>query len=190
VQSDSLGFYAFEDIPFGNRSLTVEPRLVLASDSAIVSGNSNDTVEFTVKNFASADTTFDEVLITWLITPPAYFQRLIIGNTTVYNNTTPRLATGDSVTFSDVTVGGTGALTESIPIVAQSAVTDIADIIIGDIGRGSSLDIEMQSFTDTANGGGGGVTSIDMTGVIFEVTFLNNGAVDSTVVVQPIDPTP
>ena len=43
--TDSLGYYFFTGIPFGNRSLTIEPRLVLAPDTAIVTGLNNDTVE-------------------------------------------------------------------------------------------------------------------------------------------------
>ena len=184
IQSDSLGYYFFLDIPFGNRSLTIEPRLVLAPDTAIVTGNSNDTVELTVKNFASSDTTIDSMTIEFTIQPPAYFDTLRIdGNTTVFSSSNPRFASGDTSNFSDETIAGTGGVTESVEFRIQSSITDVTDIVIGDIGRGSSMKIEMQDFVDVATGNG---TDVDMTSVIFVITFSDG----SVVVASPTDPTP
>ena len=39
VLTDSTGYYSIPDIPFGNRSITIEPKLVLAPGTTIVSGN-------------------------------------------------------------------------------------------------------------------------------------------------------
>ena len=181
LQTDSLGYYFFADIPYGNRSLTVEPRLVLAPDTAIVTGNNTDTVELIVKNFASADTSITSMTIDFAIDPPAYCDRLRVANTLVFNSSNPRFSSGDTVNFAAETVGGTGLVTESIPIRIQSAITDVADIVIGDIGRGSSLAIEMQNFEDAATGNG---NAVDMTGVIFEITFSDG----SVVVLTPTDP--
>ena len=80
-------------------------------------------------------------------------------------------------------MGGTGLVTESVAIRIQSSITDVADIVIGDIGRGSSLTIQMQNFEDVATGSG---NAVDMTGVIFEMTFSDG----SVVVATPTDPTP
>ena len=69
VQTDSLGYYFFTGVPYGNRSLTVEPRLVLAPDTAIITANNNDTVELLVKNFASSDTSITSLTIAFGATP-------------------------------------------------------------------------------------------------------------------------
>ena len=183
IQTDTLGYYFFNDIPFGNRSLTVEPKLVLAPDTAIVTGNDNNDVEFVVKNFASTDTDITSISVDINVSPPAYFEQMRVGNTTVFNSSNPRFASGDTVNFSAETIDGTGQVTESIPIRIQSAITDIEDIVIGDIGRGSSLTIEMNSFEDQLTGNG---TEVDMTGVNLVVTFSDG----SVVVVVPTDPTP
>ena len=98
--TDSLGYYFFADIPFGNRSLTVEPRLVLAAGTAVVKGGNNDDVEFFVKNFASEDITITSMTFDYSIDPPAYFNRLRVDGSTVYNSSNPRLGTGDTVNFS------------------------------------------------------------------------------------------
>ena len=184
IQTDSLGYYFFPGIPFGNRSLTVEPRLVLAPDTAIVTGNSNNTVELTVKNFASSDTAIDSMTIEFAIQPPAYFDTLRInGNTTVFSSSNPRFASGDTSNFSNEIIPGTGGITESVEFRIQSAITDVSDIVIGDIGRGSSMKIEMLDFVDVQNGNG---NDVDMTGVIFVITFSDG----SVVVASPSDPTP
>ncbi len=127
--------------------------------------------------------TVSPVTIDFDIQPPAYFERLRIGNTTVFNSSNPRFATGDTSNFAAETIDGTGAVAESLPIRIQSSITDVNDIVIGDIGRGSSLTIEMQNFEDTATGNG---NAVDMTGVIFELTFSDG----SVVVATPTDPTP
>ncbi len=179
--TDSLGYYFFADIPFGNRSLTVEPRLVLAAGTAVVKGGNNDDVEFFVKNFASEDITITSMTFDYSIDPPAYFNRLRVDGSTVYNSSNPRLGTGDTVNFSGKTAKGRGTVEESLPIRLQSPITDVADIQIGKIGKGSSMKIQMQNFVDTQTGGG---TAVDMSGVIFEITFSDG----SMIVVVPVEP--
>lgn len=181
--TDANGYYSLIDIPFGNRSLTIEPKLVLASGTALVKGNNNQDVELSVKNFAATDTTITSIRFDYSISPPAYFSTLIVGTGSAdYNSTNPRLKTTDTVNISSETVAGTGAQAESVPIRLQSPVTDVADIVIGKIGKGSSLKIQMQGFNDTASGGGG--NDVDVSGVVFQLTFSDG----SIVVLTPVLP--
>ena len=170
--ADDTGYYAVTDIPFGNRSVTIDPNLVLAPGTTIVSGNTNQNLQFTVNNFSASDVSIASVIVVYSIAPPAYFGGLKLGNTTVLNTSTARLGTGATVTgFSPVTVTGTGQVAESIPIRIQSPVTDVADLIIN-IGRGGSLAVQINDFeTATDNSG----VAVDITGVQFEVTFKNGG---------------
>jgi prepilin-type N-terminal cleavage/methylation domain-containing protein len=171
--ADDTGYYAINDIPYGNRSVTIDPKLVLAPGTTAVSGNNNQNVVFTVKNFSALDVAIASVTVTYNITPPAYFATLRLGNTTVYSSTSVRIASGNTKTVSPaISVTGTGSVQESIPIRIQSAVTDVSDLIIGDIGRGGSLAVEMNGFSSAANNSG---TDVDITGVNFEVTFKDSG---------------
>ena len=43
VQTNDIGFYQFDEIPFGNRSLTPQPKLVLRPGSATTSGGGTET---------------------------------------------------------------------------------------------------------------------------------------------------
>ena len=182
ASTDANGYYSLTDIPFGNRSLTIEPKLVLASGTALVTGNNNQNVDLSVKNFAATDTTITSIQFDYSISPPAYFDTLNVGGgASEYSDTTPRLATGDAVNFTGQTVEGTGAQAESVSIRLQSPVTDVADIVIGKIGKGSSLQIQMDGFNDTLSGSG---TDVDITGVVFTLTFSDGSIVVFTPEVQ------
>jgi type II secretory pathway pseudopilin PulG len=171
--TEPTGFYAIEDIPFGNRSITIVPKLVLAPGTIVVSGNANQNLEFTIKNFSAADVSIAYVVIE-VIQPLAYFRELKLGNTSVYSSTTARLGQVGSVPAaqSQVTVSpaepvtGTQQLAESIPIRIQSPITDVSDLVIGDIGRGGSLVVQMNDFSTMSNNSGtapeGGVFSFNI----------------------------
>jgi hypothetical protein len=175
--ANSDGYYAITDIPYGNRSITIDPKLVLAQGTTALSGNTNQNVTFTVKNFSAADVAIASVTVKYSISPVAYFSDLKLGNTTVYSSNTVRLGT-DACTAGfqcatkpvspAITVVGTGALQESIPIRIQSPVTDVADLIIGNIGRGGSLAVQLNGFSTQSNNSG---VDVDISGVTFEVTF-------------------
>lgn len=182
--ADSAGYYAITDIPFGNRSITIDPKLVLAPGTTALSGNTNQNVTFTVKNFSAADVSIASVTVVYSINPAAYFATLKVGNTTVYSSNTVRIASGDTKTVNPaISVAGTGTVQESIPIRIQSPVTDVADLIIGNIGRGGSLAIEMNGFSTAQDNSG---TDVDVSGVVFEVTFKDgNGNTIGVVVVTP-----
>ncbi len=186
VLTDDTGYYFAPDIPYGNRSITIDPKLVLAQGTAVVSGNNNQNVTFTVKNFASTDVTIASIGIEFTITPTAYFTQIKVGTATVYNYSSldaVRFGTGDSKSFTGQVVAGTGAAKESVAIRLQSPVTDVADLSIGDIGKGGSKSIELNGFNSAETGTG---TDVDVTGVSLEVTFRNaSNEIVGLVVVQP-----
>jgi len=186
VLADDTGYYFVPGVPYGNRSITIDPKLVLAQGTTAVSGNNNQNVTFTVKNFASTDVTVASIGIEYTITPTAYFTQIKVGTTTVYNYSSldaVRFGTGDSKSFTGQVVAGTGAAKESVAIRLQSPVTDVADLSIGDIGKGGSKSIELNGFNSAETGTG---TDVDVTGVSFEVTFRNaSNEIVGLVVVQP-----
>lgn len=175
--TDTTGFYVFDDITYGNRSLTIEPKLVLTIDSAVAKGATFNNVEFSVTNFSSGDISITSFKPVFTISPPAYFKELKIGGTSVYNSTSPRLGSGDTVTFSAKTVTGGGGVKESFPLRIQSPVTEVEDLSLGKLGKGASIKIEMKDFDDVQTGNG---IDVDMTGVLFECTFSDGSVVAFT----------
>lgn len=169
--SDATGLYQFTDIPYGNRSITVEPKLAYAAGSAVVSGTGNQNVEFKITNFAASDIAITSFRADYTVTPAAYYQQLKIGGTVVYDSTAPRLASGDTVTFAPITITGSHSPTEGkvFSVRIQSPLTQVADLNIGSgASKGGTLTIFMKFFKDAQSGSG---NAVDMTGVTFEVTF-------------------
>lgn len=193
VYTDGTGYYNLVDIPFGNRSITIKPMLVLAPGTTVVSGGSSEDMKFTVKNYAASDLSVASLTLKYSISPTSRFKQLLIGGTSVYNSTTPRFGAADPLDPPNGLIGstaplgspknvkGTGLTGESLPIRLQSAVTDVADILIGRVGRGGSLVIEFRDFYNEVDN-----VDNDVPGVNFEVTLKNaSGDVVGVVAVTP-----
>lgn len=175
--TDATGFYTFDNIPYGERSITLEPKLVLAAGSARIKGTGKNDIEFFITNFSSSNINITSFKAVYSTDPPAFYERINIGTTTVYNSTNPRLASGDTVTFSAITVAAGSGVSDSIPIRIQSPVTEVADIGIGTLGRGASIKIEMLNFKDAQTGS---ASAVNMIGVPMEVTFSDGSIVRFT----------
>ena len=193
IYTDATGYYNAEDIPYGNRSITIEPMLVLATGTTVVSGSSNEDVKFTVKNYASANLNVASLILKYSISPTSKFKQILIGGTTVYNSTSPRFGVADPLDPPNGIIGtttplgapknvkGTGLSTESLPIRLQSSVTDVSDIVIGKVGKGGSLVIDFRDFYNEVD-----LIDNDVLGVNFEITLKNAaGDVVGVVAVTP-----
>ena len=182
--TDSNGAYTFSDIPFGSRSLAVEPKLVYVVGSAFVKGGAGDRVEFVIQNFSADDVTITKFKAEFDVT--AFWEDLIIGNQTVYNGSSgSRIGDNVEVDFSGdpQTIAGTGSSTAQIvPLRVQSPYTLALDQDIGKTAQaGATERIKISNFrtADTGN------TSVDMTGVSIRVTFTHSDATTSVAILVP-----
>src|SRR3989338_199181 len=169
--TDSGGLYQFTNVPYGNRSITVEPRLGYAADSATVSGSQNENVSFRITNFSPNNIAITSFRADYTVTPTAFYRRLIIGGTVVYDNASSFLASGQTVTFSAITIPGSGAATtgKAFPIRVQSPLTQVENLNIAQVAsKGGTIVISMEIFKDQQNGTG---NFVGVTGVTFEITF-------------------
>lgn len=181
TETDIDGLYKFTDIPYGNRSISVAPKLVYAPGSAITAGPSSEDIEARVTNYAADNIAVSSMTINYSVTPTAYFTKVNVGNNVVFNSNAPRGSSGDTITFPPVIVPGTGGGVsgKSFPIRIQSPHTHLADINIGQgFSRGGTIRFTVTGFEDSISGNG---VSVDMTGITFSVTF-NDG---STVLFSP-----
>jgi prepilin-type N-terminal cleavage/methylation domain-containing protein len=179
------GYYEFPGIPFGNRSITVEPKLVYSSGSAVTRGGAEDDVEFVVISFTCGSITSATVTIGDNPLTAPFFEQFRVGNTTVFNGATPNpdnlAGTNELIDFNpdpDISWSGCGGggtgLEHVFPIRIQSPFTQAPDQDIG-IGAsaGKTFRIRMNNFETLEDGTG---SSVNMTGISFIVTF-SNGAV-------------
>lgn len=168
------GSYQFTGIPFGNRSITVEPKLVYSEGSAVTLGGSGDDIEFVMTSFACG--TITGATATLGDPPTPFFEQFRVGNTTVFNNTSSLAGNGEFIDFTtDPNInwsgcgGGGVGLASVFPVRLQSAFTQVPD---QDIGAGASAGktsrMRMNNFKLNENGSGG---AVNMTGVSVSVTF-------------------
>ena len=174
VQTDTAGAYSFTDIPIGNRSIEVQPKLVYVSGTAdTFNVSSGDNVEFVVQNFNSSDVTFDSFKAEFDVSGGAFYEGLKVGNTTVFSSTANRAATNELIQFAGQpqTVLGSGSTTgQTIPIRIQTAFTQVPDQNVGEsAGRGGSVRITMSNFRNSETASG--ASSVNMTGISIKVTI-------------------
>jgi type II secretory pathway pseudopilin PulG len=158
--TNDLGEFTFSDVPFGFRSVSVDPKLTYEPGSASVQGG--NALRFTLTNFATNAVNVDTLTATWTC-PPAnppvtgYYETIRFGNNnvfdyvtnnTVYPGVTPakRIASGVAVTFNPrpQTVDGSGKPSQVIPIRVDKETTTTPDLKIGGVGR--SVTIQLQNF--------------------------------------------
>ena len=181
LQTNSSGAYTFTNVPFGNRSLVIEPKLVYVQDTAVTTGGQANDVEFVIQNYSSSVVAFDDITIVHDAT--AFYERLRLGNSTVFTNTSDRVASGETVSFSSESVTGTGSITgRTIPVRVQSAFSLTPNQDIGEAAKkGGTLRIQVQDFKDAETGS---AQNVDMTGISFQVTFSDGSVATFTTVRQ------
>ncbi|HCN19450.1 MAG TPA: hypothetical protein DIS73_04075, partial [Planctomycetia bacterium] len=107
--------------------------------------------------------------------PAAYYKTLIIGGVTVHDSDSNKLGSGETATFSAITIAGGTGVSDTLPTLIQSPVTTAGDIIpIGQLGRGQTKQIKMLNFRDSPTGGG---QAVSMSGVPMEITFSDGSIV-------------
>jgi hypothetical protein len=172
--SGADGSYQFNGIPFGNRSLHIEPKLVYSEGSGVTLGGNGDDVEFVMISFTCG--TITGATATLGDDPTPFFEQFRVGNTTVFNNTSNLAGNNEFIDFSsdpDISwsgCGGGGAgLATIFPVRVQSSFTQVPDQDIGaGASAGKSFRMRMNNFKLNENGSGG---AVDMTGVSISVTF-------------------
>lgn len=175
--TDTEGFYQFTGVSFGLRSITIDPKLSLALGSEKVKGNNR--VTFKVTNFATNDTSITSIRADYATTPTSFYEKIRIGNTTVFdfnNNLVggipTRKGSGETVTFSPITVGGSGKPSQTVVLRIDSEEVNAPDLTVK--GTGDSITIEYQNFKDAAQGSAG---NVNPSGTEFTVTFSDGSVV-------------
>jgi len=186
TQTLSTGAFEFNDIPFGNRSIAIQPRLVYVSGSGVTTPpSSGDTVEFVVQNFSSSNVSFDCFKAEFDANGSAagggaFYETLKVGNTTVFNYTdfsSNRAGTGEIVYFptQSQSVVGAGSISgQTFPIRVQNAFTQVPDQNIGEsASRGGSVRITMGNFVSAETGNG---SKVNMTQITITATIASGAA--------------
>ncbi len=167
--TDTEGLYEFGVIPHGERVIELSPKLSFQKDTAFTTSAQLNDVEFVIENLGKDQTTVSSFTLTYSSSPQAYFEQVLINDVQVFNSTTPRAGSGDLITFSDEVVAGTNVLQEPFHVVISSLTFQVPEIGVDTVGAGGTLEIELQGFKDASTGGG--ASTVNMTGVTFQIVF-------------------
>jgi hypothetical protein len=151
--------------------------------SAVTTGRFRNNVTFVVENLHRSATAVTSLKLTYASEPAAYYKEVWLNGIKVFDSTRPRAGSGTTITFSSRTISGTGVIREPVVIQVSSLISQQPDTIVGSVGTGGTLQIDVLDFDDVPTGNNG--DPVDMTGVIFEATFSDGSQTLATTVFQP-----
>lgn len=163
--TDADGLYSFTDVSQGERVLQLIPKLSFVRNTALTSGTNLNDVEFVVENLGKDLTTITNMKLTFTSTPATDFTDVLVNGASVFSGLA---SSGTTVTFSSSkSAAGTNVLQEPIHFFeASGLVMLVPDAIIGTLGTGGSLKIEVRNFEQIGTN-----NDVDMTGVTFQAEF-------------------
>jgi|GEM_PF-1078642 prepilin-type N-terminal cleavage/methylation domain-containing protein len=184
TSTNSQGYYEFNNIPFGVRSITLDPKLQFAAGSAKTTGGGDD-LEFNVTNYSAYEVTITAVTVEYSISPDAYYSEMKLAGRQVFSASgpRPRKGSGETVNVSPpVAVTGSGVPFQPIVVHVNAASNRISNIDISKLEAGATIKVEINDFRDRRRGG----RPVDVTGVQFTVTFQLSDGTSSVVTFTPI----
>lgn len=169
--TDSRGRYVFSDIPFGDRSITMEPRLVYQAKTAFTT-SAGVNLQFQVTNYSPNPVTINSLQAVYSSSPVAYFEEVWIGGVSVWdykNFGNVRAGSGQVVPFSSAqTITGTNLPNETVTVFLQAPRIELTDLIIGRLFQGQTVTVQINGFKDAPGSGG---IPVGVSSVPFEITF-------------------
>ncbi len=169
--TDSDGAYSFSDVPIGDRTITVAPKLLYVPGTAITTSPEGDDIEFSIENFSSSNISVTSMT---LVYSGGYtYKEILIFGEKVYDN--PGTVSGTPVTLPSRTLTASAGTINPFLVRAQSPKMQQTEIIIDRIEPGGSLTLRIDVFKTS------GGAQADMSGVSFSAT-LSDGSVATFVV--------
>lgn len=166
--TDGNGLFTFTDVPFGFRSVSVDPKLTYQANSAVA--QSNKDLKFTMTNYAPNDVTITSMTATY--SGSKYYETIKFGNDIVfdyslapYNGT--RAQSGQTITFTtSEVVTGSGKPSQVIPVRVDQETTTTPDLVIRGIGK--SVTVILNNFKVAQTGT---ASTVSPSGTTFTINF-------------------
>ena len=178
--TDANGFFSFSNITFGLRSISPGEKLIYSEGS----GSAKTTgITFIISNSGYNDVSLTSITAEYDMA--GYYESIKIGNSTVWSYSTNRGASGQTKTFSPVTIEGSGIQTKGVSISVDKANITTPDIILE--GTGASKTIKFNTFKDVETGNG---TNVDMDGATFTIAFSDGSEISFILPGSSAEPTP
>lgn len=172
--SDVNGFYQFDDIPFGVRSVTIGggAGLSYVPNSAVTSGNGRN-VAFSMQNISPSPITLTSLKAEY----PAFdfYEQVRLGGSTVFSRTNPRISGGETVNFTTpITLSGGGLVQAPTTVYVDKPNVQVPTIVMAQADTSlATIAVELNEFRNRISGA---AQSADMRGVPFVIIF-NDGSI-------------
>jgi len=147
--TDSAGFYQFTNIPFGIRSVSFNPRLLLVPGS-VRTGSATNNVEFRVANFSTSDITVSTFVATFAPTTGSAFLRsnILWNAATVWSCTSNNpMGSAETVNVNPDQTVAADATPPLTRVAVDASNVQVPDIVIK--GSGTEARIELIGFRTT-----------------------------------------
>ncbi len=173
--TDGNGDFEFDDVSFGFRSVSIDPKLTLTETDNTGSG-----VKFKVTNYGTDNVSITSIRATYTSTPASFYEKVNVAGTDVFDyGGGTRNGSGDLVTFSAEVVEGSGNPSQIVPIRVNEENTVTPDLEIS--GVGGTIEVEFFDFKDQATGS---ANAVDLEGVTMVINF-SDGSENTFVVPAP-----
>lgn len=176
--TDVNGYYRFDDIPFGIRSVTLGAGsgLSYVSNSAATSGNGQN-VTFSIQNISASDVTLTSLKAEY----PAFdfYEEVWVGGSKVFSRSNPRIGSGETVNFTQsFTLSGGGLAQAPTTVYVSKPTMQVPTIVVAkaDTGLNTAM-VELNKFNNKISGAG---KAADMRGVPFAVTLSDGSIIQFT----------
>lgn len=144
------------------------PKLSYVRGTGFATGAAKNNIEFVIENL-SKDTinNVSWIKLTWTTDPQTDFKELWVAGVKIYDGTATSTTTYNFLpNLQPQSITGTGVVQEPFRVDINGLVFQVPDAVIGTVGTGGTLKIEMKDFEESGNN-----TNVDMTGVTFTVEF-------------------
>lgn len=181
VPTDVNGKYEFNNVPYGNRSITIDPKLVYSLGSALATGGDKNNLVFYLTNFSTSAIAVNYIQVNYNLDPPGYFEEVKFAGQSVWKYSVTRASAGQVLPFSKtMTVAAGGTIAESTVVRVQAPATEVPDLSLGKMGKGASIKVEIPNFKDLPGSGASnypGISGVNFTIKFSDTTDFSNGSI-------------
>lgn len=174
--TDANGVFQFNNVAFGFRSLSVDPKLTFKVGSIVLS-QAGAMMKFTITNSGANAVQITSLRATYNKT--AWYETITVGNDKVFDYSGGnRAASGQLVNFSQtVTVAGSGQAAQIVPIRVDNPNTTTPNVFVKSLGQ--SVTIKIGAFMDSQTAVN--AKGVSVSGAAFTIDFSDGSQITFTV---------
>lgn len=177
ASTDANGYYKFDNIPFGPRSVTIGSGSGISylPDSATTAGGGID-VLFSVQNISPSPVSINSLKAEYPVI--AFYEEVKVDNTIVFTRNNPRVSSGELIALSSpITTNGSGLTLAPTTVYVDKPAIQVPTLIVGKSDALNTSAFQLKSFSNKILGNS---KAADMRGVPFVIILSDGSAIRFT----------